>query len=262
MARPLLAHLDDIADVARLYDDPTRRLGPEPWVGMNMITTFDGGIQHEGLSGTLALSGDRFVFPTIRDHADVVLVGAGTVRAERYRHQPVDDEAMARRHAAGCTGPLRFAVVTASLRFDDNVPLFAEPAPEGAEPIVVTTRAALDTYRGSALDRAEVVVAGDTNVDLALAVAAIGDMGAQVVLAEGGPTLNGALHDHDLLDELCLTLSPHLLGDDTQSIVVGANTIALHRFRPVHALMSSEGELIMRYLRDSSLDPVADSDNS
>src|SRR5207253_3568742 len=90
-----------------------------------------------------------------------------------------------------------------------------------ARPIVITVADAPAENRARAAVVADVVIAGPDSVDLAEAVRALGDRGFRSVLAEGGPSLNGQLAAAGLLDELCLTLSPKIVGGDSRRILTG-----------------------------------------
>jgi len=200
--RQLLPTPLDPVDPAAVYGDPpTAGPGGRPGVRLDMIASLDGATALTGVSGGLGGRADHDLFLLLRSLADVVLVAAGTVRAEHY-------------------GPSRVpvAVVTRSCRLDWDAPFFTAPL---ARPIVVTVAGAPAAARARAAEVAEVVVAGDRDVDLAAALAALGDRGHRAVLAEGGPILNGQLAAAGLLDELCLTLSPRLVGGDAKRILDG-----------------------------------------
>jgi riboflavin biosynthesis pyrimidine reductase len=179
----------DPVDPADVYGDPPRAgPGGRPGVRLSMIASVDGATTVAGVSGGLGGAADHDLFALLRSLADVVLVAAGTARAEGY-------------------GPSRVpvAVVTRSCRLDWASPLFTAPV---ARPIVVTVAGAPPDALARAAELAEVVVAGERDVDLALALDTLGGRGHRAVLAEGGPTLNAQLAGAGLLDELCLSLSP------------------------------------------------------
>jgi len=195
-------HLDPV-DPLDVYGDPPRaRPGGRPGVRLNMIASVDGATTLAGVSGGLGGAADHGLLVALRSLADVVLVAAGTVRAEGYRPSRVP-----------------VAVVTRSCRLDWEAPFFTAPI---ARPTVVTVAGAPAAAVARAAEVAEVIVAGERDVDLAVAVAALGDRGHRAVLAEGGPTLNAQLAAAGLLDELCLTLSPRLVGGDAKRILDGA----------------------------------------
>jgi riboflavin biosynthesis pyrimidine reductase len=182
--RRLLPDPADAVDPAVEYADPRRaRRHGRPWVLVNMITSLDGGVAVDQRSGGLGGPADRRVFHLLRDLAGIVLVGAGTARAERYGPPTVPG--------------LRVAVVTRSAHLDWSSPLFASGAG-----LVVTTEDAPEVP-------VECIRAGHGAVDLHQA---LGHLDADVVLCEGGPSLNGDLLAAGAIDEWCLTLSPMVIG--------------------------------------------------
>jgi riboflavin biosynthesis pyrimidine reductase len=215
----------DPPQLADVYADPRRvRHGGRPWVVVNMIASADGATTLEGLSGGLGGPGDRAVFSVLRALADVVLVGASTVRAEHY-------------------GPPRragqkVAVVTRSGELDWTGELFTSGAglavlPEDGPEVPVPA------IRG-----------GRGDVDLA---AVLQQLDGEVVLAEGGPTLNGQLAAAGLIDELCMTVAPRLTGGGAKRIVVGPPGAEPNTLELAHVL-EEDGFLFCRYLRDVAID--------
>jgi riboflavin biosynthesis pyrimidine reductase len=189
-------------ELAALYAWPD---APGPTVRANMITSLDGGAALNGRSGGLGNEADQHLFAVLRDLADVILVGSGTVRAEQYAGVELDDERRARRQRWGMpAGPPPIAVVTGR-GLDPTLPLFTASE---TRPIVVTPRAAASRVPVAA----EPLIAGDDTVDLAVAVRALADRGFRRIHCEGGPALLGQLVADDLLDECCLTVAPLLLG--------------------------------------------------
>jgi riboflavin biosynthesis pyrimidine reductase len=187
----------------RLFPEPAEGIAPldayadlppaegRPAVRLNMIASVDGATAVDGTSGGLGGPADRRVYLALRALADVVLVAAGTVRAEGYGPPALPDElAAARRRAGRGPGP-RIAVVTRSLDLDWDADLFVRADPR-ARPIVLTTSDAPAAGRAPAERVAQVLAAGEGSVDLGGALAALGEGGARSVLAEGGPSLNRA----------------------------------------------------------------------
>lgn len=213
-----------MTDVDDTYDDlrtaylADRRTHPDgrPWVVLNMITSIDGAIAVDGLSGGLGNDADVTVFSTLRGLADVILVGAGTAQAETYKVPRPAPEVAQRRAAAGQAPRPVIALVSRSLSIDLTSPLFADPT---YRPAVVTTATSPEDRRGALAEVAEVVVAGEDEVDLRAAVDQLGAMAGPMVLAEGGPTLNGQLVAADVLDELCITVSPLVVGGSSGRMV-------------------------------------------
>ena len=197
-----------------------------PAVRLNMIASVDGATAVEGRSGALGGPADRRVFAALRSLADVVFVAAGTVRAEHY-------------------GPaaLPIAVVSGSLRLDWEAPFFTAAT---HRPMVVTHRRAPGDEAVRASKVADVLVAGESGVDLGLAVARLGERGFGHVLAEGGPSLNGALAAAGVLDELCLTLPPLLVAGDAKRILTGP-TLVPPPGLALRSLCEEDGSLFLRY---------------
>lgn len=226
-----------------------------PWVLANMVAGLDGSAAAGGRVGALSDDVDRTVFRLLRSLSDVVLVGAETVRRERYGPVRLPDERRATRVAAGLPAVPRLAVVTRSLDLDFDGRAFAE-AEADARTVVVTCEAADPDRLARAATVADVVLAGGERVEPATALAALHDeLGAGTVLCEGGPALLGELVDGDLLDELCLTLSPVMGGDPlpvaVSAVPAGAGAGGapdLARFVLGHVL-AHDSSLFLRYTR-------------
>ena len=217
-------------DLTQAYAHPAGA-SPDParTVRANMVATVDGAVTAaDGRSAAISSSADRALFATLRRLADVVLVGAGTARTEGYR-----------------PASLPIALVTARLDLDLGSPLLATA--EHRTIVLSAASAGQDRLRAAARV-ADVVVCGDQQVDLAAAVAALTERGLQHVLCEGGPTLLGGLVAAGLLDELCLTVSPLLLGGGGLTrILAGPVLPASVQLEPAHVLESG-GTLFTRYL--------------
>jgi riboflavin biosynthesis pyrimidine reductase len=201
-------------------------VGGRPAVRLNMIGSVDGATAVDGRSGGLGGPADRKVFAALRTLADVVLVAAGTFRSENY-------------------GPAKvpIAVVSGSLRLDWDAPFFTAAM---ARPIVVTSaRAPADSIKQAAAV-ADVLVAGDAEVDLRGAVAQLGERGFAHVLAEGGPTFNGVLAAAGLLDELCLSFAPLLVSGEAKRILAGP-PLQPPRELALRSLCEEDGYLFFRY---------------
>ncbi|MGH9183752.1 MAG: pyrimidine reductase family protein [Acidimicrobiales bacterium] len=231
--RQLLPSPATEVDLGAAYGSADRRPHHgRPWVVANFVSSADGSATLDGRSGPLGSGLDRRVFRLLRSLADVVLVGAGTVRAERYGPVRGPD-------------PAPLAVVSASLDLDWQGRLFTDAV---ARPLVITGAASDPERRAHAAQVAEVVVIGEERVDLGRAVAALGGRGHRVVLCEGGPSVLGQLLAADALDELCLTLSPILVGGDGPRIASHAQPARPLELRPV-SLLEEDGTLFLRYLR-------------
>jgi riboflavin biosynthesis pyrimidine reductase len=228
IVRQLLPFPRDPVDLAALYGD-LPSAGTRPTVRLNMIASIDGATAVAGVSGGLGGPADQALFTVLRSQADVVLVAAGTVRAEHY-------------------GPSRIpvAVISRSCRLDWDSPFFTAAV---ARPIVVTVSQASVIERKKAEDVADVIIAGEQDVDLAVALDALWERGFARVLAEGGPSMNGQLTAAGLLDELCLTVSPLLVGGDAKRILAGPGLGSGLGWR-LRSLCEQDGFLFLRYRPD------------
>lgn len=233
----------DGADLLERYTVPDRS---RRHVRVNFVASIDGAVTHAGLSGPLNGPADKQVFDLLRRLADVVLVGAGTLRAEGYAGLRLDAPDVAWRQAHGLAPHPALAVVSARLDLDPAAAPFAD-AP--VRPVVLTHDASPADRRRDLARVADVVVAGASAVDLAAAVAALADRGLPQVLCEGGPHLFGALVAADLVDEMCLTVSPVLEGGDAGRAATGSPQ-ATRRMRLAHVL-TTDDMVMLRYLREA-----------
>ncbi|MBT3162692.1 pyrimidine reductase family protein [Streptomyces sp. Vc74B-19] len=237
-----------LAELAAAYAYPGP--GPEgrvPWLRGNMVSTLDGAAQHEGRSQPISCPADMRIFGVLRALADVVVVGAETVRQEGYRPARARAEFAAAREAAGQTPAPVIAVVTASLDLDFSLPLFTSPL----APTLVLTGAGADPGRVAAAEKAgaRVVAAGEgAAVDPERAVRALAELGHTRLLTEGGPRLLGQMVAAGVLDELCLTVSPMLTAGDAQRIA-GGPTVTLPRRFALSSMLEEDGFLFTRYRR-------------
>ncbi|AOR31476.1 hypothetical protein BFF78_10855 [Streptomyces fodineus] len=237
-----------LAELAAAYAYPEPVPGaPRPWLRANMVSTLDGAAQHEGRSQPISSAADMRIFGTLRALADVIMVGAETVRQEGYRPARARAEFAAARAAAGQGPAAAIAVVSASLELDFSLPLFTSPV----VPTLVLTGAAAPADRIAAAEKAgaTVVIAGaGPGIEPARAVRALADLGHTRLLTEGGPRLLGRLVSAEVVDEMCLTLSPMLTAGDAQRIAGGPPVAVPHRFELV-SLLEEAGFLFGRYRR-------------
>lgn len=240
--------LPDAGDVDPLtsYLAAHRPAGPDrPWVTVGMISSLDGATATDGRSGALGGPADRAVLTAVRGIADAVLVGAGTVVAEDYgplRHR--DEVNQARRAVGRSDAQPRLVIVSGRLNLDPSSRLFSD-AP--VSPLVCTTTTAAPD-RVEAFDEvAEVLMAGDDHVDLDVVLARLRADGIEVVVAEGGPTMNGALVDRGLVDEWCCTIAPVIAGGESHRIVSGAPDVLVEH--ELQSLLSEDGLLFGRWVR-------------
>jgi riboflavin biosynthesis pyrimidine reductase len=235
---PLLDEVDDAA-LAAHYAWPDEFA--VPYVRVNCVASVDGAVSVDGRSGGLGTPADKKVFRLLRELADVVLVGAGTVRTEDYNG--------VRRSTRGRDTPPPVAVVTGSADLDPASKLFTDTV---VPPLVLTLETA-PAQRRTALASAggEVVVLPRLTPDALLAE--LGRRGLNHVLCEGGPGLLGELQAADAVDELCLTVSPLLVGGDAGRIARGPAGSPPRRMTLIGALQADDA-LLLRYRR--SPDPT------
>jgi riboflavin biosynthesis pyrimidine reductase len=216
----------------------------QPVLRVNFIASADGAVTVDGLSGGLHGPGDKEIFDVLRTVCDALIVAAGTVTAERYDALRLTERARAWRTAAGLPAYPNMVIVSGSLNLDVDQLVFTD-AP--IRPIVIT-RAAAPRDRLAAVSRvAEVVIAGEQEVDLAEAVAGLHARGATQLLCEGGPRLFGSMIAADLVTELCLTVSPLLTGGGTGRIAAGAPSVP--RRMALRHVLTLEDMLFLRYGR-------------
>lgn len=244
--RALLPDAEPDVDVHACY---ARDWLEDGGVRANFISSVDGAATVAELSGGLQTPGDNRVFAALRDLADVVLVGAGTARAEGYSAIHLSSARRATRQQFGLAEVLPTAVVSRSLRLDPASTLFTDAEP-GARTIVITCTAGNPEVRAALEQVADVLVCGDDDVELATARRALAERGLRRVLAEGGPTVFADLVHNDVLDELCVTVSPLLVGPGAGRISAGAIwPVAAGERHPLRlaGLLEEEGALFCRY---------------
>lgn len=214
------------------------------WVMGHMVAGLDGTAAIAGRVGALSTSPDQALFRRMRQLADVVLVGAETIRREGYGSITLDEQARAWRRAQGKPVVPPVAVVSRSLRLDWESTLFTS-APEGARTIVVTCAEADPAGLAVASEVAQVVIAGQERVQPRLAVAALADLGHRVAVCEGGPSWLGELAAARRLDELCLTVSP-LMGGDPLPVAITPPGSDITPF-DLCTVLADGGTLFLRY---------------
>jgi riboflavin biosynthesis pyrimidine reductase len=213
-------------------------------VRVNFVASIDGAATDHGLSGGLSGHADKRVFDLLRRLSDVILVGAGTVRAEGYGAMRLDATSVKLRRASGLADQPVFAIVSGTLGLDPESKVFTD-APVKA--IVVTIDTSSDVKKEAFSRVADVLVCGKETLDVNAMLDAFAQRGLRQVLCEGGPTLFGTLLDADRVDELCLTISPVLEAGGARRIVAGAPEKA--RRKMLHHVLVSDGTLMLRYLR-------------
>ena len=247
--RRLLPEPADSVDLTQTYAYP----GDGAWVRANMVASVDGSAVADGRSEALSGPSDKRVFGVLRGLCDVVLVGAGTARAEGYRALKARPSYAEHRARHGQRPAPVLALVSRSLDLDPTSPLFS-----GAERTIVLTAASADeSARARLAEVADVIVSGTDRVDISAAIDALVSLGLPRVLCEGGPHLLADVIAAGRLDEFCLTTAPRLVGGAGPRVVADLQLDGLVELELAH-LLEEDGNLIARYLvapRGGSRDP-------
>lgn len=194
----------DLDALAGVYAPPT-----DPWLRCNMVTTLDGAATGpDGRSGSINTTADHVVFDLLRGLSDAVIVGAGTVRAEGYTGLTVAPPVLGIRRSAGRPDSLPLVTVSGSGRLPSTLRGGA------GGPVLLATCAAAPglAEARSVLGSESVLVCGEDDVDLGALLERLHERGWTQLLTEGGPHLTGSLLAAGLLDELCFTIAPRLVG--------------------------------------------------
>jgi len=211
-------------------------------VRANMIYSTDGAVAFGGRAGPLSCAADQQLLRELRGYADVILVGAGTVRAENYGPVRLSDAQREERRSGGCTDMPVLAVISQSGRLPDT--LFVDPA---QQPILITSARGLRDRRPAADERVRVFEAGEHSVDIPTAVDVLRAEGYRRILCEGGPTLLQEIVQAGLLTEICLTTAPLLAGSQPVGSPTPGRLAVPTAMRLRHALVH-DGYLFTRYL--------------
>lgn len=213
-----------------------------PWMLCNFALTVDGRAAIDGRSGPIAGPADLELLLALRSRVDAVMVGAGTLRAERYGRIIRDPAVRARREEEGLSHDPLAVVASESLGIPWEIPLFTD----GGGEVVVFTSSDKDVPD---TETPVTVIRHEDRVDLQAALSYLrSERGIASVLCEGGPRLHGDLWRAGLVDELFLTLGPRLAGPDGPGLISGP----LHSpidLELVGLSSDAEGDLMCRYAR-------------
>ena len=225
-------------DAYRPWDDPP---AGRPRVALNFATTLDDRAAIDGRSGAIGSDTDTAMLVGLRQRFDAVMIGAGTMRVERYGRIISDQAKRERREALGLPGdPLM--VIVGSLDLPWDAPLFTDG---GGEVLLIT--AEQDGEPPATATTVEVVREPDGRVDLATALRRLREeRGVRALLCEGGPHLHSQLQAAGLADELFLTIAPKLVGAGS-SILEGALPEVAEL--ELAWLLQEDSELFGRYRR-------------
>ncbi|MFR9722155.1 pyrimidine reductase family protein [Streptomyces sp. MS19] len=237
----------EATEIADAYAYPDEHRAGDGWLRADMVSSLDGAAHHGGRSKPLSSPADMRIFGVLRALADVVVVGAETVREEQYRPARRRAEFAERRRAAGQTSVPAIAVVSASLHLDFSLPLFTEP--EVPTLVVTGARAPHAGLAAARTAGVEVVTAGDeAGVDPVRLKRELVTRGHTRLLTEGGPRLLGQLAAAGVVDELCLATSPRYTVGTAPRLMSGPE-IADPREMLLTDLLEDGGFLFARYRR-------------
>lgn len=236
-------------DPLTIYDDLDLPEGPphRPYVLVNMVTTVDGKVTmgRGAIQEAIGSKVDHALMARLRAPVDAVLRGAGTVRA--YDVPPrVPDEYAERRQARGLPAQPLPVVITGSCDLPLDARFFRD-APR--RPLVITRRAAPGERIEAVRRVADVAFAGEDRVQMRAALALLRERyGIRRLLSEGGPTVNFAMLEAGVVDELFWTVAPKIVGyAEDKTMVMGSRPLEPRvRLRLVSAFFH-EGELFLRY---------------
>lgn len=213
---------------------------------MNFVSTLDGAASADGHTAALGGEGDKRVFDLLRRLSDVVVVAAGTVRIEKYGPMRLGDESTEWRKRHSLAPHPVFAIVSGTLDLDPATRVFTD-AP--VRPLVLTVATAPGDKRAALAEVADVVDCGVGAFDPLAMMRFLRERGLNQVHGEGGPSLFGTFIAADVIDELCLTLSPELAAGSAPRIAHGESADEL-RAMTLTSLMQQDSVLFARYLRD------------
>lgn len=227
---------EELASNMRLHELASQG---RPYLGINMVASLDGKAAVDGHTKALSSDLDRRYFHLLRTQADAVMIGAGTLRAERYGAMTKSDELRDIRERHGLARDPLAVVVSASLDLAADLPLLNEPT----QPVLIAT-ASTDRVDGPG-DQVQYLRVGD---DLPLLMARLrADHGVRSVLCEGGPTLNYHLLSARLVDELFLTLHPALTGGANALTIVAGRALPTPMELTSVSLAVGDGDLFTRW---------------
>ncbi|GAC1325337.1 MAG: pyrimidine reductase family protein [Mycobacteriales bacterium] len=242
LVRRLLPDPADDVDLDQAYAVPG---GPGVHLRVNFATSVDGAVELDGTSASVSGPADKRVFSTLRGLADVILVGAGTARAEGYGPARPGPQRQERRRQTGLAPVPPIALVTTKLDLHLTTALFTEASPS-ALPVLFTTERAPADRRAAASRVSDVVLAGDESVEIDRVLDELLARGLRAVLCEGGPRMFRDVVAAGRLDELCLTIAPALAGPDRAHLLGGPALPAPQRLE-LAQLLTEDGMLFARY---------------
>jgi riboflavin-specific deaminase-like protein len=226
---------EELASGLRLHE-----LAPadRPYLGLNMVSSLDGKATLDWRTKGLSTEVDRRLFHHLRTQADAVMVGAGTVRQERYGRVTKNDELRDKRVAEGHEPEALAVIVSGRLNLPPDLPILGEPAQR-----VLIATGSEETIPGVGT-QVEYVRVGD---DLPRLMSHLAEQGVRSVLCEGGPTLNSFLFAAGLVDELFLTMNPKVIGGAAALTIVAGRELVEPAPLDLVSVAEADGELYTRW---------------
>ena len=227
------------AELISRLDLGSRAPADRPYLVLNMVASLDGKAAVEGRTQALGGEADRQLFHHLRTQADALLVGAGTVRTERYGRATRSDELRAKREDEGLEPNPLMVIVSGRLDLPPDLPVLQDR----------DSRVLVATAADHEIDGAEAQVDyARTGDDLPLLLALLRERhGVRSVLCEGGPTLNAHLLAAGAVDELFLSLSPKLVGGRGGLTIVAGQALLEPAEAELVWLHEAEGDLFSRW---------------
>jgi riboflavin-specific deaminase-like protein len=229
---------DSPAELDRYYGDPPHG------IRANMVLTPDGAGAFHGRTKAITAPADQVLLGHLRTHADAVMVGAATVQAEHYGPVKLSAEVRAKREQAGYAAAPPLVVVTAHATLSAKLKVFD---PEGPRTIIATIASSAEKA-DELREVADFVVVGETDIDLARLVGELRERDLQRILCEGGPFLLSQLIEADLVDDMCVTVSPYLAGSQPTTSQPASARMSPARLALKHVL-TRDDLLYLRYTR-------------
>jgi 5-amino-6-(5-phosphoribosylamino)uracil reductase len=226
-----------VAEAASGLDFGGRAPAERPFVAVNMVSSADGKATLSGRTAPMSDQTDRELFHHLRAEADGILVGAGTVRIERYGRVTKTPELRAKREREGVRPDPVAVIVSGSLNLPPDIPLLSDP---DSHVIIVTT--SRGTIEGAA-----------AHIDYLRAPVGAAlrrlreEFGIRSLLCEGGPTLNSTLFSEDLVDELFLTVAPLIAGAGEALTIVEGLPLPAPETLELLTVHEARSHLFLRY---------------
>jgi riboflavin biosynthesis pyrimidine reductase len=227
-----------MTELAEWYGDAPRG------VRANMVQSVDGAGAFDGRTKRITDEADQTLLKYLRGHADAVLVGGATVQAEGYGPVRLDAQTRAKRRGEGYGEVPPLVIVTARALLSPDLKAFTATDPRAI--VVTLTSAAAAAEHLS--DVADVIMLDGDEIDPAAIIGTLRDRGLHRILCEGGPFVLSRFIEADLVDDMCLTVSPYLAGSQPTTPQPASAMTNPTSLRLRHVL-THEDFLYLRYSR-------------